>query len=397
MNNVSKFAFAFPPECIRLITLNLKDDKKSLHSCLLTSRDWCRETVDLLWSRPFYFIYACKETSFLPTKSSEIINTSCHCSTKKRQIQDAKLLRIYLQCLIFKYNEELLKREVIQMRVRITMFNYVKFLKVLDLNELYIAVKDWEKSLDTEMLKSISLDTQFILHLSHDKNYCLSLIKDIKQPDASYLNTYQHLVYLNNLIDIDLPKSPKLNQNLVNLSEIELYSYSYLRLTHFLCSISKICKNIRKLVFRANMVLTSTSDKFAAIREANQVATLIKFQHHLVHLELFDINDEEFWEVVMDSVIKSQSNSLNVLIFNNVTICSINVLFHLVPLQNLKELRFDKCIFKTSSAIQPKENEHHNWKDLWFPKLKYLEIDFTDDTKDDSKELTSILLKSLRI
>ncbi|CAG8578114.1 7654_t:CDS:2 [Funneliformis mosseae] len=371
MNNVSKFAFAFPPECIRLITLNLKDDKKSLHSCLLTSRDWCRETVDLLWSRPFYFIYACKETSFLPTKSLEIINTSCHCSTKKRQIQVAKLLRIYLQCLIFKYNEELLKREVIQMRVRITMFNYVKFLNVLDLNELYIAVKDWEKSLDTEMLKSISLDTQFILHLSHDKNYCLSLIKDIKQPDSSYLNTYQHLVYLNNLIDIDLPKSPKLNQNLVNLSELE--------------------------VVQANMVLTSTSDKFAAIREANQVASLIKFQHHLVHLELFDINDEEFWEVVMDSVIESQSNSLNVLIFNNVTICSINVLFHLVPLQNLKELRFDKCIFKTSSAIQPKEKEHHNWKDLRFPKLKYLEIDFTDDTKDDSKELSSILLKSLRI
>ncbi|POG76049.1 hypothetical protein GLOIN_2v1559578 [Rhizophagus irregularis DAOM 181602=DAOM 197198] len=43
-NNVGN-SKTLPPELIRSIVLHLKNDKKSLHSCLLVSRDWCKETL----------------------------------------------------------------------------------------------------------------------------------------------------------------------------------------------------------------------------------------------------------------------------------------------------------------------------------------------------------------
>ena len=199
------------------------------------------------------------------------------------------------------------------------------------------------------------------------------------------------MIYLNNLIDIDLQKSPQLIQNLTNLTELELFSYSYLRLTHFLCSISKFCNHLHKLVFRGNMIINLVTDKYVAIREANQVASLIKLQHNLIHLELFDINEEDIWKVIMESIIETQSNSLEVLIFNNVTICSKMILFHLKSLQNLKELRFNECIFRTNPLANQSKN---SWEGLRLPKLESLEIDFTEETREDSKELTSILLGS---
>src|SRR5260364_392243 len=41
-----------PIECIFKIFDNFQDDFKSLYSCLLVNRSWCRIIVPILWSKP---------------------------------------------------------------------------------------------------------------------------------------------------------------------------------------------------------------------------------------------------------------------------------------------------------------------------------------------------------
>ncbi|POG76072.1 hypothetical protein GLOIN_2v1559990, partial [Rhizophagus irregularis DAOM 181602=DAOM 197198] len=126
----AEYSKTLPPELIRPIVLYLKNDKKSLHSCLLVSRDWCKETVDLLWKQPFHFLYTCNKinSSVLAQFTNPKLNNQCHCSNEKRQYQATNLLMTYLS----------IKHGIIT-------FDYFEFLRVLDLHELYCAIKDWNQ------------------------------------------------------------------------------------------------------------------------------------------------------------------------------------------------------------------------------------------------------------
>src|ERR1051326_8885578 len=42
-----------PADCLYEIFTLLKDDKKSLHSCVLVNRLWCETAMPYLWSQPF--------------------------------------------------------------------------------------------------------------------------------------------------------------------------------------------------------------------------------------------------------------------------------------------------------------------------------------------------------
>ena len=89
-----------PPEIIRPIVLYLKDDKKSLHSCVLVSRDWCREAIRLLWRQPFRFLNTCRTLTF---PKSKFKRPRCHCSKMKLKSQGGNLLMTYLSIIaVFK-------------------------------------------------------------------------------------------------------------------------------------------------------------------------------------------------------------------------------------------------------------------------------------------------------
>ncbi|KAF0450259.1 f-box domain-containing protein [Gigaspora margarita] len=58
---------ALPNECFSDIFIKLSDDNKSLFSCLLVNRQWCRNAVQILWSGPIplknrKFIKTCLST-----------------------------------------------------------------------------------------------------------------------------------------------------------------------------------------------------------------------------------------------------------------------------------------------------------------------------------------------
>src|SRR2546421_78059 len=103
-----------PVECLRKIFDEFKDDKETLHSCLLVNRHWCKNTIDLLWSQPFQFLYTCKK---------EI----CQCTHEKsikRQFQAYNLLETCLSC--FMFNEELRINPSQQPTYERPLFNYIQ-------------------------------------------------------------------------------------------------------------------------------------------------------------------------------------------------------------------------------------------------------------------------------
>ncbi|CAG8664936.1 7950_t:CDS:1, partial [Acaulospora morrowiae] len=173
-----------PADCLCQIFQNLTD-QKSLYACLLVNRLWCATSVEFLWSRPFHFLYTCHKTVFLPslqrhlfssaastkssiytTKSSSAHNNRrastttnksssysaspaaeklCHCCEDTRIIRSSRLIETYLSCLSEK-EKTLLMESGIELSVDIQqspLFDYAAFIRYLDLEEFYIAIRDW--------------------------------------------------------------------------------------------------------------------------------------------------------------------------------------------------------------------------------------------------------------
>ncbi|CAB4428497.1 unnamed protein product [Rhizophagus irregularis] len=383
----------FPPELIRPIVLNLKNDKKSLHSCLLVSRDWCKETVDLLWRQPFHFLYTCNKTN--PSGFSRFKNSKkCHCSNEKRQYQVTNLLMTYLS---IKHDKEFVEKGIIKAKSERITFNYFEFLFVLDLHELYCAIKDWNKwnksnskfrkdnySLtfesimryfitNTPKLKILSFDTKFKTnkkidndhnYFSNRDNYILdSLIKESKIPEIIH--------FFDNLTELVLA-----------ISGCGIFS-----------SFSQICRNIQKLIIRID------SPFYGVVRvESYQLASLIRSQHNLVHFELFG-TPEMGINKTLESLKESQHNSLKTLILNNSRIdYNATILSYLKYLQNLQELRFNNCICKRNIYFSIKKykndifDDRKNYEEgLWLPNLKYLQVDYIDEKEEEFNELSFVI------
>ncbi|CAG8569768.1 4088_t:CDS:1 [Paraglomus brasilianum] len=130
-------AFNLPPECIIKILQYLQasslhscrdigaeakyrqhdqDDIKSLRSCMLVNRTWCKLVVSILWRRPF---------NYQPMKTGRW------------------LIDMYLRFL----SPEQRKYLGIKLLDKSTpLFDYPSYLRELHYQELYIAIFDWEKS-----------------------------------------------------------------------------------------------------------------------------------------------------------------------------------------------------------------------------------------------------------
>ncbi|RIB03882.1 hypothetical protein C2G38_2122031 [Gigaspora rosea] len=120
-----------PADVLCQIFQNLTD-QKSLYSCLLVNRLWCATSVEYLWSKPFRFIYTC---NFI----------SCTCHKESRISRSSKLIEIYLSCLTEK-EKILLMDNGIKLPIESPLFDYAGFIRYLDLDDFYTAIRDWMES-----------------------------------------------------------------------------------------------------------------------------------------------------------------------------------------------------------------------------------------------------------
>lgn len=117
------------PECLHLIFGHLKDDRISLHSCILVNRLWCIHSIDLLWMEPFHLLYTCNKNP-------------CDCILTKRYLQASNLLGTLISCLI-QQNLTIFHKNIVYSSIAPPLFNYVEYLRRLNLHELNMAIQDW--------------------------------------------------------------------------------------------------------------------------------------------------------------------------------------------------------------------------------------------------------------
>ncbi|KAF0463376.1 hypothetical protein F8M41_000195 [Gigaspora margarita] len=108
----SKIFMGDMPEILEQILNNLNKEFYSLYSCVLVSRHWCKISIPILWQDPFSFD---KKPLFISKYFSSLG-------------EDGKLI---------------LKEECGINEISKTLFNYARFLKVLDLFRLEKQVKTW--------------------------------------------------------------------------------------------------------------------------------------------------------------------------------------------------------------------------------------------------------------
>src|SRR2546421_8867183 len=91
-----------------LIIEELRNDRKSLHSCLLVDRTWCEITIPLLWKNPW---------KFYPIDSAESI----------------LLFNVILSHLSEEPRENLKQFDLFAVAHQQPLFNYISFCKYLNL------------------------------------------------------------------------------------------------------------------------------------------------------------------------------------------------------------------------------------------------------------------------
>ncbi|KAF0541553.1 hypothetical protein F8M41_005324 [Gigaspora margarita] len=111
-------------ELVENILNNLNNEIYSLHSCALVSRNWCKLSIPLLWQNPFSID---QSSSFISQYFSSLDE-----------------------------NEKIILNEYgINIKFPNTLFNYAKFLKVLDLSKLEDKIRNWIDLQQVSMNKSL--------------------------------------------------------------------------------------------------------------------------------------------------------------------------------------------------------------------------------------------------
>src|SRR5215213_10731344 len=107
----------FPADCLNEVFENLKDDKITLHSCLLVSRLWCTISIRILWR--------------------DIWNLS-------RGFNVESILSTLISCLPVESKELLNKNEIFisTPTSKPPLFDYVAFCKVLSVNMISLIINE---------------------------------------------------------------------------------------------------------------------------------------------------------------------------------------------------------------------------------------------------------------
>ncbi|CAG8485737.1 25430_t:CDS:2 [Dentiscutata erythropus] len=396
-----------PADVLCQIFQNLSD-QKSLYSCLLVNRLWCATSVEYLWSKPFRFIYTC---NFL----------SCTCHKESRISRSSKLIEIYLSCLTEK-EKILLLENGIKLPFESPLFDYAAFIRYLDLDEFYIAIRDWMES------NLLSLTNGLIDH-SYDSKQLMDFGKSLKKQKKFKLSKVVRYITksLGNRRKIDdkilcrllMRRSSTIKQLSIDrtystrdLDEFRCSSLpplldrfqntrpvpdQYIMLPTYpgaiscLSSLSElICttrQSKRKLfdllsdfsfkIHKISVMMDYSSNNWHGTRlrkdesdledEAKSLANLIRVQQSLQHFEIYCCENGS--NIIM-AALKTHSKNLKSLSFIDVRFWGWDPLDFISDCQDLKKLIFKSCSGLTNDLLD-------SLIDSEFPQLTTIELENT--------------------
>ncbi|CAG8593859.1 22648_t:CDS:2, partial [Racocetra persica] len=355
--HLMKMSKYLPVDCLVKIFANFDEDANTLHSCTLVNTQWCESAVLILWSKPFRFLHTFKDKkTCLPWSE-----------------RAASLLRVYMSCL---QDQETCNCQP----YKLPIFNYIQFLKSLDISEFSEAVLGY---LQKEQGKLIHQPTSSHtkLHSFNMSVFGQTVIKpqrmgcrrtmastSISGCDATIaylLNTdilgkllMNHSVIIKTL-RVTYQKScaiephlwfhtllPNTNHRLSQLSSLICTTPCHAQLFH---TLSKFAVHLRKIKIWMDIPPALVNPKNLlkhGIESLNAqvegITALIRSQQELKEFEL------GYTEIGLSEIISAlitQTNSLRSIIFFKVNFKNWRPLVRLVELVNLEELLLNSCYY----------------------------------------------------
>ncbi|CAG8455488.1 9196_t:CDS:2 [Scutellospora calospora] len=352
-----------PADCLGKIFTYLDEDSNTLHSCILVNTQWCESAVVILWSQPFRFLHAFRDKK------------TCLPWTERA----ASLLGIYMSCL---QDQETCSRQP----YKLPIFNYIQFLKCLDISEFSEAVFGY---LQTGQGKLINQPTFFHakLHSFNMNVFGQTVVKpqlvgckrimtstSISGCDTivAYLlntNILGKLLMNNSVIIRTLRVTnqrscviephlwlhtllPNTNHRLSQLTSLicktpchaQLF-YTLSRFANHLQTI-KIWMDIPPAIVNPKNLLKHGIESLNA--QVEGISTLIRSQQELKEFEL------GYTELGLSEIISALITQINTL--RNITFFKVNFkdwkpLFRLIELANLEELLLNSCYYLSTCVV----------------------------------------------
>ncbi|RIB23731.1 hypothetical protein C2G38_2170405 [Gigaspora rosea] len=338
------------PELMEKILNNLNNEIDSLYSCALVSRYWCKIAIPILWQDPFLFEEKC---SIIPKYISSL-------------------------------SEDTLKECGLNEKISKTLFDYAKFLKVLDLDSFERMVRQWN---------CIEHKIEHLDYFEQDdypstNPIVYSLLKLFIESGATLhklvVSFHHSILIMPEKIFSLLGQNESFFSRLQHLSLGEISLVKIESAIAFLRALSKHTTKISALEFNG-FEFEFTEAEY----DQQLIHALIYFIKSQKQLRIFSIVIEEHTftkHYGIISALESQKNSLQEIIVEN---CDYSEEFELLKnCKNLETLRLKICDYKI-----PLKMLDHN-------KINVLEIvDYTIETREMALviEKTGISLQRLKV
>ncbi|RHZ56885.1 hypothetical protein Glove_396g105 [Diversispora epigaea] len=367
-------------DCLWQIFSNLEHDKKSLHSTILVNRIWCEIAIQFLWKKPFRYLYTCPK--------------ACGCVAENRHKKARNLLSTFITCMAHNQTSNSIDIQdfVVWTASPPTTFNYLSFLRHIDLYDLFLTLKDgvkylisnqyfdfviayqrhkqhkqdnyqqqqqnnnnnniyssniqdnnnWESKVIQEMSRDIC--KLLVLHCSNLKNLSIDMANKIwlpgyrcsSLPNISFWITFDE-------IPIELLKIPTYSGSINCLSQlVEFYWGSTHWTSEFLVALSKVSRKLKKLV-----IDMSNFGRNESITNAQHLGKLIVAQTALQDIEFIKCKPT-ILPVIMQGL-RTQSKTLSRFFFQGM-VKDFSVFSELVHCINLQEIYFIQCNFRCSEV-----------------------------------------------
>ncbi|GBC03181.1 hypothetical protein RclHR1_00500029 [Rhizophagus clarus] len=439
------------PEITNFILRNLRNDYKSLHSCILVNRFWCRIAIPLLWENPFS------------------INFSNN--------QHSHFLDIYLSSLQDEDNNLLEELGINRINTKLSSFNYPSYIKTVDTYKIEMTIREWILTFTTlanepdslqendsiyndninsqssqqpsqpnnnnnirpltispELAISISTLAESAQSLVHA---ALSAIFNLNKPDSPRVKNAIHRIYTG-LFKLFIESGATLNTfhlNIENLnsaifndiyklfidypqfiSDIKNFTFGFRSTLHIESLIQNYQTKIRPLLFTLSSYCNTIKNinfEFSLNNHpqfANDIATIINVQKHLYSLICSDDLSCSIYPLLS---FNNSSNTLSSIKFRK---CHFNNTIQFDGIQNLnnlesiqfiscKGLKFIKPLIEKTSPLKIKtlaimgcEIYNEDFDIFYNPLFQkigiFLENLFISFHKNHSKKLLEILLNS---
>ncbi|KAF0555488.1 hypothetical protein F8M41_017211 [Gigaspora margarita] len=279
------------PELLEIIFNYLNNEIYSLYSCALVNRHWCKVSIPILWQDPF-------SLELRPFFISNYFSSLD---------EDEKFI---------------LKKCGINMEISKTLFDYARFLKVLDLSSLENKVRKWFN------YQHVRLRPNYAQSLYRINNLLLKLFIKI---GATLHKFSLHFLEIKPEIFYSIEQNDQFFSQLQNLSLSGISGFNATTL------LSILAKNATKM---NALILDGFYPDYDESQLLHALICVIKSQ---VHLRTFGIVCEryitKFHGII--SALESQKNSLQEIIIEN---CVFSTEFEILKnFENIKILRIRYC------------------------------------------------------